>query len=524
MTPANSPHIFSRSIGSAVRLGALNTPSKPAIRMLDGDGLTYAQLNENTDRLANAMIGSGARIGDRIGIWMDNDVRYLEIYLACVKAGLVVVQLNVRHTSHEAQYQLENAGVVGLFFDDSSAGRVDALPGSDAFRFTVTTGADRVAGATSYPAFREYGHAGAPDHEPAPGDLAVLAYTSGTTGFPKGARLTHRSLRAIGQTNALANRYALGSTQLFALSLSFSAGIPAHVLPHLMVGGTTILMPGFDTPRLVDAIDREHATFTILPSPPIVEFCQAVSERPGPRLPSLVSLLHGTAKAPEEHLELLVDTIGPRLVEGWGMTENSGGLLAATTAQDYVERRPGIFGSTGRPVPDTIVRLLDGGGEEVPHDGSTVGQLVVRSRALADGYWNNDEATARSFQDGWYHTGDLGTVDPEGYIQILDRRTDLIISGGMNVYPSELERVILQMGGVRECAIIGVPHERWGQTPVAYVVCALAGQVPTEAEIAGYCREHLAGYKQPSQVMIVDSLPRNASGKVMRHRLGAPAI
>ncbi|BCW05864.1 class I adenylate-forming enzyme family protein [Arthrobacter sp. NtRootA1] len=506
------------NLGSLVRIGAQRAPNRIAIRMLDGIGVTYAELDDNTNRIANAMLGAGISSGDRVAIWMENDIRYMEAYLACLKAGMVVVQCNVRHTSFEAQHMLDDSGAVALFIDDSTAERVEALENRDSIRLTVTTGANRDAATRGYEGFRASGQPTPPTPiSPAPDDLAVLAYTSGTTGLAKGARLTHRSLRSIVQTNQVANRYSIGSTQIFALSLSSSAGIPAHVLPHLAVGGTTILMSNFDTPRLVDAIDRHHATFTTLPGPPIVDFCTIVREQ-GLTLPSLQSLLHGTAKAPEEHLELLVDAIGPRLVEGWGMTENSGGLVAATSALDYSERRPGIFSSTGRSVPETVVRLIDEHGNKLPHDGSSVGQLIVRSGSLADGYWNNEEASAKAFRNGWYHTGDVGRIDEEGYIEVLDRRTDLIISGGMNIYPSEIERVLLQIPGVIECAVVGVHHEKWGSTPVAYVVRA-SDVSPSLGELEAVCRRQLASYKQPSRIEFTSALPRNVGGKVMRHRL-----
>lgn len=508
------------TLGSHVRIGARRTPHRAAVCMLDGEVLTYAQLEENTDRLANALHGAGLGFGDRVAIWMENDPRYIEIYLACLKVGMVVVQCNVRHTAYEAQHMISDSGAAALFFDDTTAERVSMLENRSELRLTVTIGGERDHAMHAYERFLGLGHPQRPSGaEPAPDSLAVLAYTSGTTGLAKGVRLTHRSMRAIGQTNQVANRYAIGSTQLFAMSLSFAAGMPAHVLPHLAVGGTTILMSSFDTPRLLDAIDRERATFTTLPGPPIVEFCSIIREQ-GLTLPSLQSVLHGTAKAPPEHLEMLVDAIGTRLVEGWGMTENSGGLVAATTALDYAERRPGIFASTGRAVPEAEVRLIDDDGQPVSHDGASVGQLIVRSSSLAEGYWNNREATERSFRDGWYHTGDVGSIDADGYIEVLDRRTDLIISGGMNIYPSEIERVLMQIPGIAECAVVGVPHEKWGSTPVAHIVRAdPSSTMPSVEDIDAACRRVLAGYKQPSRVAFATALPRNAGGKVMRHRL-----
>lgn len=513
--PSLTPLAAPTTLGSHLQLGALRAPDRIAIAMLDGPAETYAQLDATTDRLANALLGAGLAPGERVAIWMDNQLAYLHVYFACLKSGHPVVQVNVRHTASEADFQLANSGASALFFDDSVAERVEKLTVGDQLRVLATTGAERVGGAVSFNSFRDTGRAAPVSVGPSEHDLAVIAYTSGTTGFPKGAELTHRSIRNLGWTNVLSNRYVMQSTQIFPLSLSFGAGIPAHVLPHLLVGGTSYIMPKWDTERLVDAIEEHRAAFTILPSPPILEFCDVAAAKPR-ALDTLVSVLHSTAKAPEEHLERLVNTIGPKLVEGWGMTENSGGLVAATTVTDYAPTRPRIFSSTGRPVPDVVVKLIDEDGAELPHDGTTVGQLVFTSGSLARGYWGNPEATESSFRDGWYHSGDLGSIDPEGYVYIYDRRTDLILSGGMNVYPSEIERVLLQLAGIRECAVTAAPHERWGQTPVAFVV---ADGVVSEDAILAHAKEHLAGYKLPTRIEFLDELPKNASNKIMRARL-----
>jgi acyl-CoA synthetase (AMP-forming)/AMP-acid ligase II len=504
------------TLTSHFRLGALRSPDRIAIAMLDGPAETYSQLEATTNRVANAILGAGIPVGERVAIWMDNDLSYLHVYFACLKTGHVVVQVNVRHTAPEASYQIANSGAVALFFDDSVAERVEKLEVRDQLKLLVTTGEDRVSGAVRWGEFRDTGHPEPVQRGPRAGDLAVIAYTSGTTGFPKGAELTQHSIRTLGTTNVFTNRYVVGSTQIFPLSLSFGAGIPSHVLPHLQVGGTSYIMKHWDTERLVAAIDEHRATFSILPSPPIPEFCDVV-EASGSRLETLVSVLHSTAKAPEEHLERLVATIGPKLVEGWGMTENSGGLVAATTEDDYRSGRPRIYSSTGRPSPDVVVQLIDDDGHLLPHDGESVGQLVFHSGSLARGYWGNPEATAASFRDGWYHSGDLGTIDEDGYVYINDRRNDLIISGGMNVYPSEVERAILQFDGIVECAVVAAPHERWGQTPVAFVV--RASDAITESDILLYAREQLAGYKLPTQIRFIDALPKNASNKVVRKRL-----
>jgi len=501
------------AIGTQVHLGAVRTPQKAAFEMATGARRTYAELDERTNRLAHALLAQGLGRGDRVAVWLGNCLEYLDTYLACAKAGLVVVQVNIRHKPAEARYQLEDSGARVLVFCDAVASYVEELgPGNDIV--LVTTGTERVGGALDFETFLAAGVATMPP-EPDDDDLLVIGYTSGTTGFPKGAELTHRSVKTLGQTNAITNRYTMASTQIFGLSLSFTAGIPAHVLTHLYVGGTTVLLEDWDTERLVAEIEKHRATFTIMPSPPIPEFCDIVARDPR-RVDSLASVLHSSSKAPPEHLERLVGAIGPRLVEGWGMTENSGGLITATKAADYAPPRPDIFSSVGTCAPDAAVRLVDEAGDLLPHDGTSVGQVIAHSASLARGYWNNPAASAATFQNGWYHTGDLGRIDPEGFVYLLDRRPDLIVSGGMNVYPSELERVILTLPGVDSVAVVGAPHERWGQTPIAFVVVEPG---VTADDVFAHCARELAGYKKPSEVRIVGELPHNTSGKILKHQL-----
>ncbi len=501
------------AVGAQVHLGALKMPSRSAVELSSGARRTYAELDERSNRMAQALLGTGLSKGDRVAIWLGNSLEYVDAYLACAKAGLVIVQINIRNKVSEARFQLQDAGADALVFCDQVAPYVDELAlGND--KILVTTGTERVGDASGFEAFLSSGANRMPP-EPGDDDLLVIGYTSGTTGYPKGAELTHRSVKTLGQTNAITNRYAMGSTQVFGLSMSFTAGIPAHVLTHLYVGGTTILLEDWDTELLVDSIERHHATFTILPSPPILEFCDVLADNPR-RVDSLASLLHSASKAPPEHLERLVGVIGPRLVEGWGMTENSGGLVTATAAVDYTPPRPGIYESAGVAAPDAVVRVIDEAGEPLPHDGTAVGQVIVHSASLARGYWRNPLATQSAFRDGWYYTGDLGRLDPEGYVYILDRRPDLIVSGGMNIYPSELERVILGVSGVRECAVVAAPHPKWGQTPVAFVV---AGDGVAKSVIQEHCAQQLAGYKKPSEIRLVAVLPRNTSGKVLKHQL-----
>jgi fatty-acyl-CoA synthase len=508
------------AIGTQVHIGALRSPQRAAVELFGVGTRTYEQLHERTNRLAQSLAGAGLKPGDRVAIWLSNCLEYLDIYIACAKAGMVVVQVNIRHKSSEARYQLENAECGALFYGASVVESVENLALASELQLLVAVDCELVKGAIDFDDFLTKG-ANVMPPEPLDDDLLVIGYTSGTTGFPKGAELTHRSVKTLGQTNTITNRYVVGSTQVFGLSLSFSAGIPAHVLPHMFVGGTTVLLRDWNTEELLDAIESHRATFTILPSPPIIDFCELVERAPH-RVDTLVSLLHSSSKAPPEHLISLVDVIGDRLVEGWGMTENSGGLMAATVASDYQPPREGIFDSTGRAAPDAVIRLVDENGHLLPHDNTSVGQLVAHSASMARGYWRNPEASEATFRNGWYFSGDLGRIDADGYVTIIDRRPDLIVSGGMNVYPSEVERVILTIPAVRECSVVAGDHPRWGQTPIAFI--SLRDTSVSTESIMDFCRKEMASYKLPTKIIIVDELPRNVSGKVLRRELREQVI
>lgn len=509
----------SENIAHSLRLGARQYPDRTALAMYGGETRSYAELAERSSRIANVLRTRGFAKGDRVAIWSETRIEYMDVYLACAQAGLVVAPVNARFRSREAAVILADSGARALFY---SGGIEELVPGAlDGVDVQMLVCFDRpqLARAQSLTALADGGEpAGRID---AGGhDLFILGYTSGTTGVPKGAMLTHAGVMNLGRTNALACRYVLGSVQVFALSMSFSATVPAHILPHLYVGGTTIMLPAWDTGQVIDAIEAHAANFLILPSPVVSDFTQAVEAGPG-RVRSLVSVLHSASKVPAGLLQRLNTSLSGRLIEGWGMTENSGGLLTATTAQDTAAD-PGVaLDTVGRAVPETEIAVLDEHGTKLPRDGRSVGQLAAKSYSLTTGYWGRPEATRTAFQEGWYLTGDMGTVDRSGHVRILDRRTDMINSGGMNIYPSEVEQVLQEIPGVQHAIVVPVPHPKWGQAPVAYVV----GDMNLgKAQILTHCRQELAGYKRPLWIRFIDQLPLNTSGKVERQRLAALAL
>lgn len=495
-----------------LRLGAARDPGRLAVVGPDGRSLTYSRLLQDATRIGHGLIGLGLRPGDRVAAWLQDTVDYVRLYAACAVAGLVVVPINTRFTVHEATFPLSDSGARVLVL---AAGLGDRLEG---LAFDGVVVSDVPTGDPARLCLDDLAHLGSGTAHPpvAPDALYMIGYTSGTTGRPKGAQLTQGSVATIARMNALAYRLPIGSIAAMTGSMSFVAVVPSHVISHFYMGGTVRLLERWDVESLADLIAREHITFSYLPSPVLADFATATERYPS-QLASLVTLLHSGSKASPDKLRRVAEVVGGRLVEGWGMTENSGGLATATVPADVLAQPggPDRLSTAGRPVPGVQVRVVDPLGEPLPHDGTATGELVVASPALMTGYWNRPEETALALQDGWYRSGDVGTVDDSGYVTVSERRVDLIVSGGMNVYPSEVEDVILGIPGVVACAVVGLPHERWGQSVAAAVVTEPAAPVD-EQTVLDRCRDMLAGYKKPTRVEFLSALPMTTSQKVSR--------
>jgi len=507
------------TVGELVTAAAERYPDRVAVKLRDGSAQrTYAELDERTTRLANALLELGLEPGHRVATWMDDCIEYVEAYLAAAKAGLVVAPINARFVAAEAEYQLEDSGATALLWTVGLSEGVAELPARDAPLITVAVGDSSHPG--QYP-FEELVAAGSatPLQPPDPDALYILGYTSGTTGRPKGAMLTHRGVLALGRQNAHSFRLSGHTVLGLTGSMSFVAVVPAHVLCAVYLGCTIVIMGQWDVETLLDTMERERITFAYIPGPRLQEFAAAARERPA-SLRSLHSVLHSASRASPASLRALFDVVGDRLVEGWGMTEHCGGLATATTPDDYLDLdgERDIFASVGRAAVGVAVRLVDPEGRRLPHDGETIGELVIRSPGLMTGYWGRPDATAEALRDGWYHSGDLGTIDTDGHVFISERRTDLIVSGGMNVYPSEVEQCIGELDAVREVAVVGLPHERWGQTVVAAVVLS-GDEAVSEEDVIAHCRRRLASFKKPSRVVFLDELPLTTSLKVARAAL-----
>ncbi|MCR1783679.1 acyl--CoA ligase [Nocardioides carbamazepini] len=486
---------------------ARTSPGHVAVVDADGTPTTYGALVGRSARLAHHLVGVGLEPGDRVAAWLDDGVPYVELYLAAAMAGLVVVPVNARYTTHEARALIVDSEPRAVVWSSARDGAVedlaDVLPqtrlrvGGGPPPLLATDRAEVVATGSTAPLSR----AGADD-------LYVIGYTSGTTGTPKGALLTHRSVVAVARQHRAAYRLAPRSTIAMTGSMSFVSVVPAHVLTHLAIGGTVVFLGHWDVPHLAAAVDRHRATFTYLPSPVLGDFARHAARAPE-RWASLTTILHSASKAAADSLAAVVDVVGDRLIEGWGMTENSGGLMTATSASDAGD--PVLLETVGRPIDGYEVRVVDD-------------ELSVRGPGLASGYWRRPRESAAAFSEGWFATGDIGSVDERGYVTLLERRTDLVVSGGMNVYPAEVEGVIDTVPGVVEVAVVGVPHPRWGQSVVAVVVPGTDAGPDLRDRVLARCRERLSGYKKPTDVLFVDALPRTVALKVSRAAVRAAAL
>ena len=474
--------------------------------------MSYAELAERTNRLANAMAARGVQPGDNVAVLMFNRIEVVEAFFACHKAGATPVPVNFRLAQDEVDYILENSGAVGIIADEDLAQRAAlAARHVEGVRFCLAADA---APSTA----ERYEEA---IDEASPGDpsvmidehaVAFLMYTSGTTGRPKGAMLTHQNMFA--QTVNWAHE--VGGVDERAV---WRAGAPlfhiagvAGLLPFLWVAGSVVIASSteFDAGAAIAELARHRTTHTFL----VPTQWEMVCRHPDVSMlgSTLRTAIWGASPAPRATLELMNDTLpGVDILSNFGQTE----MCPSTTwlkGSDAIRK----LGSVGKPSINVDVRVVDDQMRDVPP--GEVGEIVYRGPTVMKGYFRNDEATAEAFAGGWFHSGDLVREDEEGYIYVVDRKKDMIISGGENIYPAELEGVLHAHEGVADVAVIGVPHAKWVETPIAIVV-RVPGSDVTGQELIEHCREHLAGYKKPAGIVFVDELPRNASGKVLKREL-----
>lgn len=491
----------------------------PAWKAPDGER-THGEVFESGARLANTLRGAGLAEGDHVAMMLDDSVVALEIFAGISLAGMVAVPVNRAATSEELDFILDSSSARGLVYTDTARESVFASSGRSELGVCIDAGACEGERPVAVRGYSEVATASAqpPSVDRGSLDIAMLAYTSGTTGFPKGAIISHRSIITCVRTAHGAHRLPNYARMAHVGSLQFSAPWWALLLPHLFTGGFVRLLGRFSIDSWFDSMIEDRSTFTYVPSPLIPAFTEEARSRPQV-LEYLQVVQHSASSAPRDQLAELVEVIGDRFEEAYGTTETVG-VVSATTRADL---QPGceaddMLTSVGRAVPTAMLHVADAEGNILPHGSDIVGDLWIEAETLFDGYWNQPEQTAEVLRDGRFRTGDLARIDSHGYIYILGRKSELIVSGGANVYPAELERVLSAMDGVADCSVFGVPHERWGEAVVAAVVKSAQADLQPD-EVIAYVGSHLTAYKKPKAVIFLEELPRNASQKVQRHRM-----
>jgi len=483
------PELVSRS--------ARRDPRAPALAC-EGERRSFGELEERADRLAAALAARGVGRGDRVAMLQYNGIEFVEAFLGIQKLGACAVPVNFRLAREEIEYVLADSGACLAIADPELAPRAAGIE-------TIVIGPDYEAALAAAEPAR-------PERDLKGHDLAFLMYTSGTTGRPKGAMLSHQNL-VVNTTNWLYEVGARpGDVWLSGLPLFHIGGLNG-ILPFLHLGALAVIEPsgGFDPALSIARLAEHDVSMCFFVPTQWQEICSHPDVATVDR-ERLRTAMWGASQAPLPTLELLAATFpSVEIVNAFGQTEMSSNTCFLRGA-DAIRK----MGSVGRPALGVEVRIVDEAGADVPP--GEVGEIVYRGPTVMHGYHGKPEATAEAFAGGWFHSGDLVREDPEGFIYVVDRLKDMLISGGENVYPAEVERALVEHPAVAEVAVVGVPHERWVETPLAVVVAAPDTTIdPTE--LIEYCRARLAGYKKPSAVVVVDELPRNAAGKVLKRQL-----
>jgi long-chain acyl-CoA synthetase len=492
------------NLASILTDSAKRDPEHVAIK-LDDTEVSYGMLEEATAHFAGALADKGFAPGDRVGIMLPNVPYFPICYYGVLRAGGVVVPMNVLLKRREVAFYLSDSAARLLFAwegfaEDARAGAQEA--GAECVIVSPGSFEPLLAGAQP--------RRDVVDRDPH--DTAVILYTSGTTGTPKGAELTHQNLAR----NAEVSRamFDLGSETitLGALPMFHSFGQTCGLNATIAGGGTLTLIPRFDPGKALEIIQRDRVNlFEGVPT--MYNAMLHHPERERFDTSTLEICASGGSAMPVELMRGFEEAFGCKVLEGYGLSESS--PVASFNLRDR-ERKPG---SIGIPIAETEMKVVDDDGNEVPE--GEVGEIVIRGHNVMKGYWNNAEATSETVRDGWLHTGDMATVDEDGYFFIVDRKKDMIIRGGYNVYPREIEEVLYEHPDVVEAAVIAVAHDELGEE-VGAAVALRDGASATPQELSEFVKARVAAYKYPRRVWLVDELPKGPTGKILKREIKAP--
>ncbi|PHP64742.1 hypothetical protein CSC94_22680 [Zhengella mangrovi] len=496
-----------------VRAFAANRPDAPALTFA-GRTQSFADLDRISSMAANALTAAGIGRGDRVALLTRNRAEYFELITACSKIGAIVVGLNWRLSAREIAEIVADAQPSIILADETGLGLLGEGPAPCR---VIAFGKD-------YDAFRDAADAADPGYSGPAGEVLLLLYTSGTTGLPKGVMLTNENMDYTHRLASEAWSMNGKSVNLVAMPM-FHIGGCGYGSSTMLVGGHTVLMAEVNLPQMIQLIADYRVTNTFL-VPAVIQALLNLPDIETSDVTSLELLMYGAAPIGDVLLRRAMAAFKCNFMHAYGMTEAAGTVVMLDPSEhDPDGPRRGLLKSCGKALPWVGLRVVKDGSDCAPGD---IGEIWLKSAMIMKGYWNNPEATREAVvEDGWYRTGDAAYLDEEGHVFLVDRFKDMIISGGENIYPAEIENVLNAHPAIQEVGVIGVPHTKWGETPLAVVV-PRPGQSVAEAEVIAFTRDRLAHYKCPTRVAIADTLPRNASGKLLKHEMrrifGAPPV
>ena len=506
-------------MGDILRRSAIKFPNKNAL-IFEGSGITYQELNDRVNRLANSLLNLGIKKGERISYLLHNGPEMFEIYFASAKIGSILAPVNNMLKQRELKQILQYVSPRLIFVDPDYQELITSMSDElESLEFLIGLKKTLSTNFKPYEFMIEQGDPKEPEVHVSNDDVQNIILTSGTTGTPKGAMRTHGHNHANAMAEALEQQLQYDDRAVIPTP-------PYHVViesvfnRHIMLANTIIILRegGFDPEGLLDLLSREKIT-TFLVVPTMIIAMLQVENIEKYDLSHLRRILYAGSPIPAAVLKRAIGTFDCDFIQGYGQTE-AGPSMAFLRPEDHIlegsDAQLARLASCGRPILNYEIKVVDDQDKDVPV--GEVGEIIVRGAAMTIGYWDLPEETENTLRGGWLHTGDIGKLDGDGYIYVVDRRNDMIITGGKNVYPREIEEILYQHPAVLEATVIGVPDDHWVEAIKALVVLN-EGMEASEEEIINYCKENLASYKKPRTVEFMESLPKSPTGKIAKREI-----
>lgn len=495
------------TLGYILKRSGIKFLKKTAI-FFEDKRITYEELNHRVNQVANALLKMGVKKGDKVASLLFNTPELIEIYFAAAKIGAVNIPVNFRLIGREVSYIVQQSDSIVLFYDADLRKIIDDLSTKDSLKL-ISVGSTRFVDSEDYYELRSASVDKDPDVQVKEEDLRFIMYTSGTTGVPKGAMFSHKSNLWAALILSLTKKYDSNEVILLVNPL-FHMNSYINLIAAVYWGNKIVLMKNFDSIKMLQLIEQEKVSIcSIVPT-----MCKRLIEKAKTNCFDLKSWRYCTCTGAAWSVELkknFRETFpGVIAADAYGATEIMAGTLLE--GEDLVRKA----NSVGKPYLDTIIKIIDEKGQEL--SANQIGEIVLYGPHIMEGYYKMPEASEEALIEGWFHSGDVGYFDEEGYLYFLDRRKDMIVSGGENIYTAEIEKVLMGHEKISNSAVVGEPDAEWGQVVKAFIVLE-ENETMTPEEVIQYCKENLASYKKPRHVEFVESLPKNALGKILKRNI-----